>query len=46
MIDRFQVIEDLYDYEFQYQYAKSELLMTYLEAYEHISDPLEQQRIM
>jgi hypothetical protein len=46
MVDRFQVIEDLYEYEFQYQYTKALVLMSYLEAFEHICDPLEQQRIM
>lgn len=40
--DRLQVLEDLYDCEQRFQFAKSRLLMIYLDAFEHICDPLEQ----
>ena len=33
-------------FESQFQFKKVKLVMCYLEAYEHISDPLEQQRAM
>ena len=46
MTDRFTLLEDLYEMEFNFQFVKSKLLMVYLEAYEHICDPLEQQRMM
>jgi hypothetical protein len=39
-------MQDLYTCEFSYQLAKAKLLMLYLEAFEHICDPLEQQRVM
>lgn len=41
LTDRFQLLEDLYDCEFSFQFTKAKLLMFYLEAYEHICDPLE-----
>jgi|LauGreDrversion4_2_1035121.scaffolds.fasta_scaffold119299_5 hypothetical protein len=46
MVDRFQLMQDIYDYELEFQFTKAKLLMAYLEAYEHICDPLEQQRMM
>ena len=46
LTDRFQLLEDLYECEFEYQFAKAKVLMCYLEAFEHICDPLEQQRMM
>ncbi len=42
MTDRFQLLEDLYECEFQYQFQKTMIVMAYLECFEHISDPLEQ----
>lgn len=44
LVDRFETLEDLLGCEFQYQFNKAKLVMVYLEAFEHICDPLEQQR--
>ena len=46
MIDPFDLLEDLQQHEFLFQYRKALLVMQYLDCYEHICDPLEQQRIM
>jgi hypothetical protein len=46
LADRFQLLQDLYDCEFQFQFVKAKLVMAYLEVFEHICDPLEQQRMM
>lgn len=41
LVDRFQLIQDLYEAELDFQFAKAKLLMLQLEVYEHICDPLE-----
>jgi len=35
-------MEDIIVYEFDFYFIKAKLVMVYLEAYEHICDPLEQ----
>ncbi|CDW75700.1 UNKNOWN [Stylonychia lemnae] len=46
LVERFQLMEDIVVSEFEFYYIKAKLVMVYLEAYEHICDPLEQQRMM
>ena len=41
-----EILEDVLDCELQYQNAKIGLVLCYLESYEHITDVLEQQRII
>ena len=44
--DRLQTLSDLLECEATFQFKKVKLCMAYLECYEHICDPLEQQRLM
>lgn len=44
--DRQQLLLDLLSFEAQFQFQKALLAQAYLECYEHICDPLEQQRLM
>ena len=44
--DRLEVIDDLLALESQFQFKKVKLVQVYMECYEHIVDPLEQQRLM
>lgn len=44
--DRMQIIEDLLKKEAEFQFNKVKLVQVYMECYEHISNPLDQQRIM
>ena len=46
LVDRMTMLEDLLSSELDYQFKKVQLIQTYIEAYEHISDPLEQQRLI
>jgi len=39
--DRFELIEEVFEYELGYQSAKAELAISYLECFEHITDLLE-----
>ena len=41
-LDRLAIVEDLVTCEFAYQFAKARLILTFMECYEHIVDPLEQ----
>ena len=45
-LDRLAIVEDLIQSEFDYQFAKARLVFTFMECYEHIVDPLEQQRFI
>jgi hypothetical protein len=45
-VDRFGLLDQLLEMELKYQNAKVELLLVYMESYEHISDPVEQQRML
>ena len=40
------MLDDLLMYESKFQYRKVKLVMSYMECYEHVVDPLEQQRLM
>lgn len=44
--DRLELIDDILKKESDFQYAKVKLIQVYLECYEHICDPLEQQKLM
>ena len=46
VIDRISTLEMLMKYESEYQYRKAKLIKLYMETYEHIVDPLEQQRFI
>ncbi|CDW83349.1 UNKNOWN [Stylonychia lemnae] len=46
LIDRLSLMEDLLEMEQHFQFKKVQLIQTYMECYEHISEPLEQQRLM
>lgn len=46
IIDRISCLELLMKYEAKFQYKKAQLVRLYMEAYEHIIDPLEQQRFI
>lgn len=46
IIDRISVLEKLMECEAKYQFKKAGLIRLYMEAYEHIVDPLEQQRFI
>jgi hypothetical protein len=46
IIDRLSILELLLKYESQFQYKKAKLVRLYMEAYEHILDPLEQKRFI
>lgn len=40
LCDRIESLDDLMECELAYQFKKSQLLMTYLEVFEHVCDPL------
>lgn len=40
-VDRLEILEEAFDCELKYQNAKAELVISYLECLEHISDILE-----
>jgi len=40
--DRQQVLNDLLNYELEFQFKKVMLTQLYMEAYEHVCDPVEQ----
>ena len=44
--DRLQTLSDLLECEATFHFKKVKLTMAYIECYEHIVDPLEQQRLM
>ena len=45
-VDRLELLGDIFDCELQYQNTKVELVLSLMECYEHITDVLEQQRII
>lgn len=46
IIDRIKILDECLEYENKYQDAKLELITAYMECYEHISDLLEQHRMI
>lgn len=44
--DRLEVLDDLLMMEAEFQFKKVKLIQCYMECYEHICDPLEQQKLM
>ena len=46
IIDRLSTLEKLMSYESKFQFKKANLVRLYMEAYEHITDPLEQKRFI
>lgn len=42
LVDRMTLLEDILNNELDFQFEKVQLIQCYMEAYEHISDPLEQ----
>ena len=46
LIDRAQIALELMEKEYHFQFAKIELVEVYMEAYEHICDPLESMRVL
>ncbi len=44
-VDRASILEDLYEQEYLFQQRKQKLMECYVEIYEHILDPIEQQRV-
>ena len=46
LIDRISTLEMLMKYESKFQYKKAQIVRLYMETYEHIYDPLEQQRFI
>lgn len=44
--DRLEVLSDLLQFESTFHFKKVKLTMAYMECYEHVVDPLEQQRLM
>jgi hypothetical protein len=44
--DRLEILADMVQMESKFQFRKVKLIQLYMECYEHICDPLEQQRIM
>jgi hypothetical protein len=42
IVDRMSLLEDILNHELDFQFEKVQLIQCYMEAYEHISDPLEQ----
>ena len=44
--DRLQVIDDILKFEAEFNFKKVMLTQVYMECYEHIIDPLEQQKLM
>ena len=46
LVDRITLLEDLLDNERDFQFDKVVLVENYMECYEHISDPLEAQRLI
>ena len=45
-VDRIRILDEALQLEVQYQEEKMNLLLTYMECYEHLSDILSQQRIV
>ncbi|CDW82479.1 UNKNOWN [Stylonychia lemnae] len=45
-VDRFEILDDVFECELAFQRAKLELALTYLECFEHTTDTLEQQRMV
>lgn len=45
-VDRFEVLEELCECELQYQNTKAEVVLAYMECFEHMCDVLEQQRLI
>lgn len=46
IIDRISTLEKLMQFESQFHFKKAKLVKLYMEAYEHITDPVEQQRFI
>jgi hypothetical protein len=46
LIDRAQIALELIEKEYNFQFAKIELVEQFMEAYEHIYDPLESMRVL
>ena len=46
LIDRLEVLDDILQNELEYEFTKSQIVLAYLDALEHSSDPLTQQRLM
>jgi hypothetical protein len=46
MVDRPQLVQDMFDKEMEFQYTKVSLIEVLLETYEHTTDPLESVRIL
>jgi len=46
LVDRLEVLDDLLGLELDYQFHKSQIILAYLDAFEHSCDPLVQQRLM
>lgn len=46
LIDRPQIAIDILEKEYNFQFSKVKLVEQYMEAYEHITDPLESMRIL
>ena len=46
LVDRMTLLEDILNSELDFQFRKVQLIQSYMEPYEHISDPLEQQRLI
>lgn len=46
LIDRAQIALELLEKEYNYQFAKIEMIEQFMEAYEHIYDPLESMRVL
>ena len=46
LVDRVEELEDLLQMELEYNFAKSQVILAYLDAFEHISDVLTQQRLI
>jgi hypothetical protein len=44
--DRLQLLDDLLNKEADFQFYKVKLVQVYMECYEHVTDPLEQQKLM
>lgn len=44
--DRLELIDDILKKEADFQFEKVKLVQVYVECYEHVCDPLEQQKLM
>ena len=44
--DRLELLDDILKKESDFQFAKVKLIQVYVECYEHVCDPLEQQKLM